>query len=205
MTLVNIDITGVASSTGDDDRVVLRAPMIREKTGGGLVDTREEIVHLTQGVGDVTLEPGPVMVKFLCEGVSDTREKMGVVPESEETVDIFDVLSDSLDYPTPVVAAAQRARDEATSAVARIQNLADIAQDAADSASQDATQTDLDLAMTSEARDRAEAAAWRAELTTVGINAVETPPGSGLWAIGSENLTISESESGSGLYMIGAI
>ena len=54
-------------------------------------------------------------------------------------------------------------------------------------------------------RERAEAAAWKAELTTVGVNVVESPQGSNLWTIGSDQLSIIETPNNSGLYEFGVI
>lgn len=101
MTLVKIDIRGVASSTHTDDKVVFWSPAVRKNTNGTLVSTAEEVVELVNGVGEVNLTPGPVFVLFQCRGVSDTSPKQGTVPDSE-TVTVGDVIAGSFTY-TPEI------------------------------------------------------------------------------------------------------
>lgn len=119
MTSIVIDIRNVASSVSPDDRVYVWAPHLRERTGGGLTSTAPEEVSLVDGQSTIEgVDPGPLMVRFECMGISDTGDKMGVVPD-DGPVDIFDVLSDSLDYPAPVVGAAQAANRQAQVAAER--------------------------------------------------------------------------------------
>lgn len=114
MTGIVVDIRNVASQVHPDDRIFVWAPYLRERAGGGLVSTAPQEVRLVDGQATITgVEPGPLMVRFECMGISDTGDKQGVVPEDEESVDVFDVLADSLIYPAPVVGAAQSAAQRA--------------------------------------------------------------------------------------------
>ncbi|ATW62937.1 tail spike protein [Corynebacterium phage phi674] len=102
MTLVKIDIRNVASETHPDDRVLLRSATLREASGGGLISTAETSITLVDGVGEVELAPGSVVVNFQCRGISDTRAKSGTVPD-EGTVDIAEVIEEGLTFTPPVV------------------------------------------------------------------------------------------------------
>ena len=95
MTTINIDITNIASSTGPDDRLIFYAPHFRESTTGTVISTSPEPVQLVNGIATVELEPGPVMVRFECQGIADTGEKQGAVPDTE-TATLIDVLGLSL-------------------------------------------------------------------------------------------------------------
>lgn len=204
MTDIVVDIRNVASQIRPDDRIYVWAPNLRERTGGGLVSTAPHEVRLIDGQATITgVEPGPLMIRFECMGISDTGDKQGVVPEDEESVDVFDVLADSLIYPAPVIGAAQAARNEALQAAQDVHLLAEATQEAAQDTADNAEQASIDRGIALVSRQRAEAAAWKAELTTVGVNVIENPVGSGLWAIGADTLEIFESEPDSGLYVIG--
>lgn len=102
MTLVKIDIRNVASETHPDDRVLIRSATLREASGGGLISTAETTITLVDGVGEVELAPGSVVVNFQCRGISDTSAKSGTVPD-EGTVDIAEVIEDGLTFTPPVV------------------------------------------------------------------------------------------------------
>ncbi|MDO5374228.1 MAG: hypothetical protein Q4F10_12310 [Corynebacterium glutamicum] len=203
MTLVNIDIRNVASETHPDDRVVFYSPTLREAPGGGLVSTAEQVVPLVDGVGEIDLTPGPVTVTFQCRGISDTRPKSGTVPDTGP-VDIADVIDNALVYSPEVVGAAQAAKNESVEAAREAQAFSEATLKAAQEAGASATEASASRNVAMAAQARAEAAAWKAELTTVGVNVVETPPLSGLWIIGADSLQITESEPDSGLYLIGA-
>lgn len=116
MTLVNIDIRNVASETHPDDRVIFQSPTFREAPDGGIISTAETVVPLVDGIGEKELAPGPVIVRFQCRGITDTRPKRGTVPDDGE-VGIEDVIGGAFTYAPPVVNRAleqiNTARDEA--------------------------------------------------------------------------------------------
>lgn len=116
MTKVTIDIRNIASSTHADDRVFFRSPVVREAPGGGLINTANEVVTLTDGVGDVELTPGPVIVTFQCKGVADTAPKRGVVPTTTPAT-LLDVLGDTLTYEPEVLGMVTQARNDAIEAI----------------------------------------------------------------------------------------
>lgn len=123
MTKVTIDIRNIASSTHADDRVLFRSPIHR--TGGaGLVSTANEVVTLTDGVGEVELIPGPVIVTFQCKGVTDTSPKRGTVPDTGP-VTLGQVISGSFSYSPEVVTAAQAARNGAVEAAGQAKDYRD--------------------------------------------------------------------------------
>lgn len=124
MTLVKIDIKNVASETHPDDRVVFYSPELRERPGGGLVSTAEQVVPLIDGVGDVELVPGPVTVTFQCRGIADTKAKRGTVPD-DGPVELGDVIAGDFVYTPAVVSAAVQARNEAQAAADRAEAGAD--------------------------------------------------------------------------------
>lgn len=115
MVLVKIDIKNIASETHPDDKVVFRSPVVREAVGGGLVSTADEVVSLVDGVGELELVPGPVIVTFQCRGMADTRPKRGTVPDSGP-VTVADVIGQNFTFTPEVVGAAQAARNQAVQA-----------------------------------------------------------------------------------------
>lgn len=115
MTKVTIDIRNIASSTHADDRVLFRSPTHRAG-GAGLISTANEVVTLTDGVGDVELTPGPVIVTFQCKGVSDTSPKRGVVPTTTPAT-LLEVLGDNLTYEPEVLGMVNQARNDAIEAI----------------------------------------------------------------------------------------
>lgn len=115
--LVTIDIKNVASETHPDDKVVFRSPVVREAAGGGLVSTADEVVTLVDGVGEIELVPGPVIVTFQCRGMADTRPKRGTVPDVGP-VTVADVIGQNFTFTPEVVGAAQAARNQAVQAAA---------------------------------------------------------------------------------------
>ncbi|WP_211438912.1 hypothetical protein [Corynebacterium glutamicum] len=117
MVLVKIDIKNIASETHPDDKVVFRSPVVREAAGGGLVSTADEVVGLVDGVGELELVPGPVIVTFQCRGMADTRPKRGTVPNSGP-VTVADVIGQNFTFTPEVVGAAQTARNQAVQAAA---------------------------------------------------------------------------------------
>lgn len=126
MVLVKIDIKNIASETHPDDKVVFRSPVVREAVDGGLVSTADEVVSLVDGVGEVELVPGPVIVTFQCRGMADTRPKRGTVPDSGP-VTVADVIGQNFTFTPEVVGAAQAARDQAVQAAADAGNASDSA------------------------------------------------------------------------------
>ena len=95
MTIVEIDITNVASETHPDDRVVLYAPANRNQAGH-IISTATTEIPLVDGKGSKELSHGPVVVRFECLGIADTREKIGYIPESvgDDPVSLADVIMD---------------------------------------------------------------------------------------------------------------
>lgn len=123
MTKVTIDIRNIASSTHADDRVIFRSPTHRAG-GAGLISTANEVVILTDGIGDVELTPGPVIVTFQCKGVTDTSPKRGTVPDTGP-VPLVDVISGSFSYTPEVTTATQAARDGAVEAAGQAKDYRD--------------------------------------------------------------------------------
>lgn len=81
MTVVNIDVSNVASSFHEDDKVIFYAPTHRSASGGGVTNTAPETVPLVGGKASVDLKPGPVLVRMQCRGIADTAPKLGTIPD----------------------------------------------------------------------------------------------------------------------------
>ncbi|MFP7366278.1 glycosyl hydrolase family 28-related protein [Corynebacterium callunae] len=103
MTTVKIDIKTMGATTHPDDRVVMHAPEVRARIGGGLVSTAPLEVPLVDGVATLeNVEPGPMLIRFECLGIADTMEKLGIVPDSGVwTLD--EIISGKLTWTPPVV------------------------------------------------------------------------------------------------------
>lgn len=102
MTTVNVNVTDVAGAYGPNDKVVFYSPVYREGSSGEIISTAQAVFSLQGGPGTVELEPGPVRVKFQVQGISDIKDKEGVVPDTGP-VDLYDVIGSSLIYTPPVV------------------------------------------------------------------------------------------------------
>ncbi|EEW50415.1 hypothetical protein HMPREF0290_0863 [Corynebacterium efficiens YS-314] len=103
MTTLKIDIRNMGASAHPDDRVILYAPEIRARIGGGLVSTAPLEVELVDGQATVeNVEPGPIIVRFECLGIADTTEKRGIVPDSG-VVTLDDVLELKHTWTPPVL------------------------------------------------------------------------------------------------------
>ena len=161
MTVVNINLKNVGSSTSSIDSVTFYSPVYRDgATTSELVSTAEENVPLVDGIATVDLIPGPVRVHFKVRGIADTVAKDGIVPDSGP-VSLNAVLQGSLNY-TPgiineAVEAINTALDDALGEVAGAVNYA-----------LDDRVTPIEEALT-------EQLFW------------ESPPGSGLYEIGFED------------------
>lgn len=102
MTTVNVNVTDVAGAYGPNDKVIFYSPVYREGSSGEIISTAQAVFSLQGGPGTVELEPGPVRVKFQVQGISDIKDKEGVVPDTGP-VDLYDVIGSSLIYTPPVV------------------------------------------------------------------------------------------------------
>lgn len=132
MTLVSIDVKNAGYETGPDDRVVIYSPANRNEQGM-IISTAETIIPLTDGQAERDLAPGPVVVKILAQGVSDTREKSGYVPESVEGADPISLWDVILDW-TPalvdqgilaILSAIDEARSQVDGAIGQVNAVAE--------------------------------------------------------------------------------
>ncbi|WP_064257102.1 hypothetical protein [Rhodococcus sp. 2G] len=121
-----------------DDRTTFtfEIPKVRGATDGGIVTVRER--RYTAEYGQLTtddLEPGPAVLHISGGGGGSFTI---TIPDSETPVQLASLLDATTEYPEPVVAAAQAARNEAISMAAIAGAAATIstdkAEDAADSA-----------------------------------------------------------------------
>lgn len=78
---VDIDISNVANEFYDDDQIGIYAPKTRNDAGQ-ITSTALKVVPLTAGKASVKLKPGPVVLRFMCQGVADAREHAGWVPDT---------------------------------------------------------------------------------------------------------------------------
>ena len=123
-------------------------------------------------------------------------EAVDALEEANQSISLVAAAAQSFEGHSPqqvmnAVVRAESARDDAMSA--QVATVGEVAK----------AKTEAQAAKTE--RERAEAAAWKAELTTVGVNVVESPEGSNLWTIGSDQLAIIETPNSSGLYEFGVI
>lgn len=162
MVLVKIDIKNIASETHPDDKVVFRSPVVREAAGGGLVSTADEVVSLVDGVGEVNLTPGPVIVTFQCRGMADTRPKRGTVPDSGP-VTVVDVIGGNFTFTPEVVGAAQTARNQAVQAASDAEAAEEAAEGYAEAAG---NASNAASGYTQEAKGYRDAAAGHAQTAT---------------------------------------
>ena len=123
-------------------------------------------------------------------------EAVDALEQANQSISLVAAAAQSFEGHSPqqvmnAVVRAESARDDAMSA--QVATVGEVAK----------AKTEAQTAKTE--RERAEAAAWKAELTTVGVNVVESPVGSNLWTIGSDQLAIIETPNSSGLYEFGVI
>lgn len=213
VTTVIIDIRNQASSTHPDDRVVLYAPEVRARIGGGLVSTAPHVVELVDGQATVkNMEPGPINVRLEVLGIADTSEKFGIIPDRGE-VDLDDVLALKFTWTPPVVTAAlQQILDEVNAALAVVGTSVHDAIESSVAPVGAALDTKSDVGHQHQLSDviglqshlTAEIAE-AADHVVAGVIVRESPPGSGVYSIGGQSITVTESAPDSGLYKIGAV
>lgn len=121
MTTLKIDIRSMGATTHPDDRVILYAPEVRARIGGGLVSTAPLEVELVDGQAIIqNVEPGPLIARFECLGIADTTEKRGIVPDSG-VVTLDDVLELKFTWTPPIITAGvQQIIDEMNRAVGTV-------------------------------------------------------------------------------------
>lgn len=187
MTEVRGFLTTVATEPSKVTGVTIRAPKLRISPTG-LTTPDPEPVQWDRDTGEVVFTAAPGSAVLVLQYLGRSESVQVSIPDLATAT--LDQVADGIDreYPTAVVSAAQQARNEAVAAAAVVGS-AERVLEAEARASQDA--------------QRAEAAAWRAELTAGGVKAVESPPGSGLWSFESEAIEIIETAPDSGLYTIG--
>ena len=119
MTKLIIDLSDALDEFHPDDKVVVWSPVHREGARGQVVNTRPKRIPLSSGKAEAEVEPGPLMVKVQCMGLSDTQEKEVVVPD-QSSVTLWDLLEIDFTYDPPVISEVQEARAEVREAVARV-------------------------------------------------------------------------------------
>lgn len=210
MTIVSGYITTITGAPSNTLSASVRADRTRP-SASGVTTAEPQIVSWDPATGELifTAEPGAAVINL---SMGSRMESIPISVPDAAAATLKEVVSERYEYAPPVVGAAQRARNEALAAIGGITDLRNGAWDAAlrsagsaADAGRSATATSEDKEATEIARRAAEAAAWKAEMTTIGVNVVETPPGSGIWVIGAENLVITEVPASSGLYEIGVI
>lgn len=212
MTTIEIDIRSTGATTHPDDRVILYAPEVRARIGGGLVSTKPLEVELVDGQATVkNMEPGPVRVRFEVLGMADTSEKRGIVPDFGE-VTLDDVLELKFTWTPPVVTAGlQQIIDQMNDALDAVgsavhtaieDNLVPLRQDLEKKANI-GHQHGLDDVIGLQGYVDA-SIAESANTVVAGLVMKESPLGSGLYQVGGEKITVTEMHPDSGLYLIGA-
>lgn len=133
MTRVSIDLRDVSGySPAQGDVVQFEAPYVRgsAKNPGGVVSTAPVNVRLTNGKGEVDLEPGVVKVTIKARSFRGQRQFDGVVPDGQKfpEVTLLRIIENEFDYPPAVVS-------EVTKLTIRTETARQEAQDSAEAAS----------------------------------------------------------------------
>lgn len=119
MTKLIIDLSDALDEFHPDDKVVVWSPVHREGARGQVVNTAQKQIKLDGGNASQEVEPGPLMVKIQCRGLSDTAPKEVTVPDQAE-VSLWDLLEQDFTYTPPIISEVVEARAEVREAVARV-------------------------------------------------------------------------------------
>lgn len=111
MTRLVIDLSDVLDEYHDDDAVVVWSPHHRQGSRGQVVNTAQKRIRLTAGKANQEVEPGPLMVKIQCRGLSDTSPKEVIVPDGA-WVSLWRLLEQQHDYTPIVVSEVSQLRDD---------------------------------------------------------------------------------------------
>lgn len=194
MAVVSGDLKLVTDNPAGVQEVWIRAPKVRLNNDSVILGEPDPIPVGEDGVLTFTAVPGPVMITPMVMGPYGRHEAVttleGAVPPDRESVTLAEVLEHAIVYEPPVVSRVAKdaadAREAAERAVAGAATVGD---------------AQTVLAAREEAVEAATSAqAWASSLADTIL--IESPPGSGLFAVSGHLVT--EDPDNPGLYLIGA-
>lgn len=184
---VSINISDVGGEAHPGDMVIFQAPEVRGATSpGAVVSAAPTHIYLIDGMASVVLEEGPIIVKFRCRNVTDSRPFHGVIPPGEGPIDLVEIIHGDFEHSPAVVS-------QVTSAANRAVNAAELVEQAVVSTSWEDDRLTI-LGVTSPSlrgepgppgdpgQDGQDGQVTFESLTPEQIAQITGPPGAGSWA-----------------------